>query len=230
LAFPGRVSDETKRDLLQQNIELWDLDFISEYFKQQIAKTDDQPFKTLFTSARARTSVQASLIAELKSCPAGPKDWPVYQKLVGRIVEQLFCPPLNLPIPQHSNSSGINRPDYILPNYANEGFWYYIRTRYLADYIIVDPKNHASTIDKSEILKFANYLKAHGPGQFGILVCRVGADAGALITRREQWTEGDKLILILNDSDIEAMLLAQGAGGDPCQIISDRIQDFRLSI
>jgi hypothetical protein len=154
----------------------------------------------------------------------------VYQKLIGRIIEQLFCPQLNSPIPQRSNSTGTNRPDFILANYATEGFWHHIRMRYLADYIIVDPKNHTAPIDKNEVLKFANYLKPQGAGLFGIVVCRMGADSGALTTRKEQWTIDNKLILILDDSDIESMLLAQGAGGDPCTVLSDRLQDFRLSI
>jgi|SRR3954469_8588542 len=228
LAFPGRASAATTHELSELGIEVWDIDYIAEKFKQQIAKAEDKYFKALFTGTRARAT-QDLLIAELRSCKRGPRDWPVYQKLVGRIIEQLFCPGLNSPIPQHSNASGTNRPDFILSNYAIDGFWHHIRTRYFADYIIVDPKNHTGPINKTEVLKVANYLKPQGAGLFGIIICRAGADSGALTTRREQWTESNKLILILDDSDIESMLLAQSAGGDPCSVLSDRLRDFRLS-
>ena len=94
----------------------------------------------------------------------------------------------------------------------------------------LDPKNRTIPIDKNDVLQVANYLKPQGAGQFGIIVCRLGADQGALITRQEQWMQYQKLVLILDDSDVESMLLAQSAGGDPSKILSDWIQDFRLSI
>ena len=65
---------------------------------------------------------------------------------------------------------------------------------------------------------------------FGIILCRAGVDGGAKVTMREQWILHRKLIVALNDLDLENMLLAKAAGGDPTTVLGDRIQEFRLSM
>lgn len=40
----------------------------------------------------------------------------------------------------------------------------------------------------------------------------------------------EKLIVILTDDDIEQMLLTKSRGGNPEDIIKQKIEDFRLSI
>jgi hypothetical protein len=65
---------------------------------------------------------------------------------------------------------------------------------------------------------------------FGIILSRVGANGSAKVTMREQWLLHNKLLIVLNDGDVEGMLLAKAAGGDPTVVLSDRIQEFRLSI
>jgi hypothetical protein len=104
-----------------------------------------------------------------------------------------------------------------------------LRTRYLADYIVVDAKN-GKDVTKAHVLQIANYLKAHGVGLFGMILCRHGCDKGAVVTLREQWIVSNKLIIVLNDSDVESMLLAKSAQGDPASVLSDHIQQFRLSM
>jgi hypothetical protein len=153
-----------------------------------------------------------------------------YQRLIGRILEDLFCPPLTRPLPEHPDSTRANRRDFIFPNYAVDGFWQFVRSRYAADYIVVDAKNGKGRISKAHVLQIANYLRPHGVGMFGIILCRNGIDNGAKVTMREQWLLNNKLIIALNDTDLENMLLAKAAQGEVTAVLSDRIQDFRLSM
>ena len=59
---------------------------------------------------------------------------------------------------------------------------------------------------------------------------RNGADSASQLTLREQWIIHDKLILVLSDTDIEAMLLSASSRGRAEDVIGLAIQDFRLSM
>jgi len=101
---------------------------------------------------------------------------------------------------------------------------------YGADYIVVDAKNYKNAVSKTQVLQIANYLKPHGAGLFGVIVSRNGVDRGGELTIREQWMANRKMIIVLTDSDMEAMLLAASSGGQPDKVIGQVIQDFRLSM
>ncbi|MBL6458828.1 restriction endonuclease [Belnapia sp. T6] len=230
IAFPGYVDQHTASQLSHKRIDLWDLQKIAAQFRAQIAQVEDKYFKAIFQNSETRRSIEDDLIQQLGDCPVGTPGWLQYQKLVGRILSYLFCPPLNAPLYEHSDFSSINRRDFIFPNYASEGFWCFLQRRYSADYIVVDAKNAKGKIQKSHILQVANYLKEHGVGRFGMVLCRQGPDRGAIATLREQWVLHGKLIIVLTHRDIEDMLLAKAASGDPSSVIGAHIQRFRLSM
>lgn len=59
-----------------------------------------------------------------------------------------------------------------------------------------------------------------------------GINEGALFTLREVWAIDKKLIIILQDNDIEQMLLEKISKRDPENVIRQKmkIEDFRLSL
>jgi hypothetical protein len=174
------------RQLSREHIGLWHLQKISSRFRAQIEQVDDTYFKALFQNSEARRSDEDDLILQLRECPAGMPGWLQYQKLIGRILAHLFCPPLDRPLYEHSDYSSTNRRDRIFPNYASEGFWQFPRSRYSADYVVVVAKNARRKTKKPHILQIANYLKEHGVGRFGMILRRQGSDRGAVETLREQ--------------------------------------------
>lgn len=142
-----------------------------------------------------------------------------------------FSPPLNKPLPELSDKVKANRRDFIMPNYAAEGFWHYIRDKYSADYIVVDAKNYSRKVKKNDVLQIANYLKPHGVGKFALIFSRNGGDsAGCEHTLREQWMVHEKMIIVLDDNDVEAMLTIVSGGGSADEVISRKIEEFRLSM
>jgi hypothetical protein len=157
-------------------------------------------------------------------------EWSRYQKFVRRILEYLFGSQLSSPITEHSDHFGINRRDFILRNYAEIGFWAHLRTRYFADYIVIDAKNYSKKVTKKEVLQIANYLKEHGAGLFGLILSRNGGDNSCYYTCREIWAMEKKLIIVLDDDDLEKMILSKEATGSPEEIIRQKIEQFRLSM
>lgn len=178
-----------------------------------------------------KPKIEEELLNKLKSIPAGKKTWSTYQKLIERILIYLFGDVLSDPITELPDQYGINRRDFILRNYRESGFWKYLRERYHADFIVIDAKNYTGEVKKEQILQIANYLKLHGTGLFAIIISRDGKeDKGASLTRREKWEKENKMIIILDDNDVEKMILAKGSSGVLEEIIKQRIETFRLGI
>lgn len=214
-AFPGEFDLKSKGRISQLDIEIWDLPYISDRFKVEIPKVFHPTLQSLLTKKPSFVSPERKIIHDLKDCNPGKAEWPKYQKLVGEILERLFCPPLATPISELSDYTKTNRRDFIIPNYAEDGFWAFIRSQYSGDYIVVDAKNYVGKISKSHVLQISNYLKKHGAGLFGIIMCRRGGNRSCVQTIREVWAIDRKLIIILNDSDVEKMLLEKANGRDP---------------
>lgn len=234
LAVPGTLKERELEIFSAENIVVWDLGYIAHHFKHQISNALPSYYKTLFLTQLARSSKptrEEELIELLEKCPPGRADCYVYQSLVGDILEHLFTPPLNKPIPELSDKTKTNRRDFIMPNYSDKGFWAFMREKYGADYVIVDAKNYTRKVKKTEALQMANYLKQHGAGLFGIIVSRQGGDsAGCEHTVREQWLISQKMILVLSDDDIIEMLMAKSDGRPPEDVLGRKIEQFRLSM
>lgn len=231
LAFPGLLPDVQVDFLKKNSITIWDAKVLATQFSSEIASIAHPVFQAIFTSIKStNASQEQEFINQLQICDKGKKSWQDYQKLVGKILEYLFCPPLENPLPQQRDKYNVNIRDFIFPNYADHGFWKSIKDRYNADYIIVDAKNCTDKISKKDVTQIANYMKAKGAGMFAIIVTRIGANKGALLTIEEQWIFNDKMILVLNDQDIVLMLLSKEAKGDPEKVIIELIKKFRIAI
>lgn len=232
LLFPGKLTEKASLLLADNSIEIWDVEYLASYFKNEIVQSDHPIFKALFTNSinSCNKSEEYILIEKLKACKPGKENWNRYQKLVGEILSFLFSPPLLQPLSEKSDASKVNRRDFIFPNYCDTGFWAYLRSRYCADYIVVDAKNYIQKVTKKEILQMANYLKYHGTGLFGMIIARNGISESATYTLREVWAIEKKLIIILQDNDIEQMLLEKISKRDPENVIRQKIEDFRLSV
>lgn len=218
LALPLFLAEEYRQKIRAADITLWD----SETLRLGIPD--------IALPVCSASDQYDELIYRLKHCEPGYDNWQVYQKLVGDILSILFCPPLDPISEQNSDNSYSNRRDFILPNYAVDGYWPYLRNRYQAEFIVVDAKNSAKGIGKDDILQVAHYLKQNGTGLFGMIISRCGVEEKSEIHLRDIWLQEGKMIIVLNDSDVEQMLLNKQKMIDPCQVVIERIQEFRLSI
>ncbi len=218
LAIPAPLAEEYRQRVRAAGFILWD---------SETLRLGVPDIALPVCSAPDRYDV---LIDRLKRCKPGRTEWQVYQKLTGEILTALFCPPLDLVSEQNADGDYANRRDFILPNYSSEGYWSYLWKRYHAEFIVVDAKNSARAIEKDDILQVAHYLKENGTGLFGIIFSRRGIKESAETHLRDIWEHERKMIIILNDNDVEQMLLNKQRGLDPCEILKEKIQEFRLKI
>lgn len=176
------------------------------------------------------SSKEDALIESLKAIAFGKNQWSQFQQTTSKILEHLYCPPLETPKYELRDYDSRNRRDMIYENSAIDGFWRMIRDTYLAHYLVVDSKNYKAAISKQPIVEIAHYLKPYGCGMFGIIVSRVGGGSAAYHAIKEQWIANNKLILILSDSDIIEMLQIKKANGNPESVLRRIIADFRMSL
>jgi len=199
-----------------------------------VAAAPQLPWTRIDVRERANPDVPPNLYVELartlRQISPGKPGWAGYQRTVRDILAAVWCPPLEQPLSEHPNATGVNRRDIIFPNYAGEGVWKFLRDHYEAHYIVVDAKNYVKGVKKDEVLQIANYLGNHGAGLFGVIVCRNGPSVSAEITRREQWIIHRKLIVFLVDDDLDQMMSFAIDGTDPAIVVRQKIEDFRLGI
>lgn len=232
ICFPGLISPEDEIILKKYEIDVWDLNYVQRRFHDQIALFPFEDFvdRFNFISGIKKDSKNKELIEELKNVKAGKKEWYKYQKLVGEILEFLFGDKLSNPIIESSDGPNVNRRDFIFRNYVESGFWNYLRSQYKADFIVIDAKNYKDNIGKGEVIQIANYLKEKGTGLFAIIITRNGENPNSLHTRQSKWLIDNKMIIVLNDDDLEKMILAKISSDDPEEIIKQKIEEFRLSL
>lgn len=231
LALPGELDEKQYNQLSMKDIEVWDQQTLSSKFKKEILSIKNPRLDSLLQIKIGKTlSLERQYIQQLKKVNPGWADWSIYQKLVGNILELLFCPPLFKPLIETSDKSGTNKRDFIFPNYASDGPWDFIRDKYSADFIVVDAKNYVKGVNKRSILQLSNYLKKPGAGLFGIIVSRNQEKKNASQTILEKWLLEEKMILVLTDDDVERMLIEKTNDRDPGMLILQKIEDFRLSI
>ena len=234
LAFPGEMSEQYHKLLSEHDIIIWDKNYLYQEFLSQIEDTESSHISGIIkylAPVSNKKDKHEALIEKIKNCSMGKANWGEYQTLVGEILEFLFCPPLSLPLSQKSDFTKNNRRDFILPNYSlDNSIWKFFRDTYKADFVVVDAKNSSKPITKQDVLQMGNYLKPDGAGTFGIIISRKGIGPSSAISVREMWLYNHKMIVVLDDSDVEQMLLDRKNGSDPAELIRKKIEDFRLSI
>jgi len=151
--------------LRTSGIEIWDKDYLVSQFKEEMLQIDNPYINSLFRIFGAKTkqtkNIYQEKIDKLKKCKPGRENCYNYQRLIGEILELLFCPDLCTPISEKSDYKKINRRDYVMPNYDQSGFWNFMRQNYLAHIVVIDAKNSNVGVKKQDILQMANYLNKH---------------------------------------------------------------------
>ncbi|MFG3547227.1 hypothetical protein [Streptomyces sp. NPDC047725] len=227
LAIPNSLSGEKVAHLQMEGVEVWDGPRIAQMATSVGLGNEAYRF---ISEQYFGPATPPAFTEKLLQLPRGRGSWSTYQKLCRDIAEYLFCPPLRSPIWESSTESEVNKRDFILPNYAPDGLWRFLREKYSADYVVVDAKNYRDGIEKKEVLQIANYLSRHGTGLFALIMTRVDPQESATYTIRDQWIQHGKLIVTLNDREIEQMLVDKSFGNDPGELIRQKIEDFRLGI
>jgi hypothetical protein len=231
LVISGGVTRAAREALARTRVEIWDAAKLAEIATPDTVDAFVRGHDTTEESSHEATVDRAAAFQlALDGLPAGKDNWSDYQRLIADILEFLFCPPLQPPRYEFSDSESRNRRDVIFENTSADGFWSQLRVTYEAHYVIADAKNYTKPLNKGPILDIAHYLKPYGCGMFALLVSRRGAGPAAAHAAREQWIGARKMIVSLSDLDVKEMLQLRAAAAHPEEIVRKAIADFRMRL
>jgi hypothetical protein len=176
-------------------------------------------------------SLSAKLIDRLSSCEMGREHWQEFQQICEDILTHLFVPPLGEPIWESRTDSGLERRDLIFQiPYNAGGFWQMISYKYSASALIVSCKNYSDPIRKDEVLDLSQYLAKTRLGNFGIILSRYPASESAIKEAKLRWRDDEKMIICLDDEELENMIQLKDNNNDPEKLVEKKIFDFLASL
>jgi len=230
LVAAGSVAASARDALAREGIQVWDAQKLANLATPDLLADYFGANSTSVSTDEATVQKAEGFRAALAATVPGRTEWSAFQRLVADILEFLYCPPLELPRYEFTDSDARNRRDILFEKSVANGFWALIRSDYAAHYVVVDAKNYAKPIPKSCVLDIAHYLKPYGCGMFALLVSRRGPSSGAAHATREQWIGGQKMIVHITDTSLGQMLELRSSGGEPQEVLRRMIADFRMSL
>jgi hypothetical protein len=172
----------------------------------------------------------SDLIDRLNGCGAGRAYWKEFEDICTDILEILFVPPLNKPIPQPRTYSGTNRRDAVLPNrnFDERNNWGMLLKELNARMVLCEFKNYdVSNVGHEEVIQTDNYL-TEPMGKLAIMICSKEPDNSAHIQRNTIYSRYGKVILFLTKDHLKEMLYIKERGEDPSDLIVDLVERFYL--
>lgn len=215
-----------------RDIKVWDIkNFISEF--PNAKEFASNPYLKHLYGIQLKNDPYGDLKKELGKISGGKTDCIKYQNIVSKIFSELFRDELNVPKLESPDSKGDNRRDIVFANYSDKCKLKLLREQYGANYIIIECKNYGkSKIGKDEILQLSNYLKPYGLGMFGILAVRNYKQIKEVAKRAqmEKWAHEKKMIIFLDDNDMNTMLDNKLNSTEPIDWIFQKIENLRFSM
>ena len=190
-------------------------------------KRDLEPLKSDIEIREPKTKI---LVSKLKSCIPGRQQWKQYQSICKEILCYCLVPPLLEPIEQSATIDNLHIRDLIF-NIPLDlgGFWTYITNRFgLA--LIFECKNYEDYVRQNELVISSKYVGNRKLTEMGLMVTRKGLHENAQKTQENLWKEQGKMLLCLNDNDLEKMVELKEKNDEPWKVIDNKIREFLVSL
>jgi len=173
----------------------------------------------------------AELCKTLKVLRSGRTAWADYEKLCFDILQYLFSEHLNGWHEQKRTDDGLNRYDLVCRiKSSSNSFWNFLANDLNSRYIIFEFKNYVGKIKQGQILTTEKYLLETALRKVAIILTRKGADKNALKAVQGAMREHGKLMIILDDDLLCAMLEDKQTGSDPSDRLFELADSFLLSL
>jgi hypothetical protein len=193
---------------------------------ESIAERDIRPA----SPATSPDTLGTDLCAELRGLASGKLTWRKYEGLCDRILRYLFPNDLTGWRQQASTDDELNRFDYVCRVRPTTDFWQFVTSHLNSRYILFEFKNYTEPIEQGQVLTTEKYLLERALRRVGIIFTRCGAEPNALKMAQGAMREHGKLIIVLSDDDVCALLQARERGDDPSDLLFALVDDFLISL
>lgn len=171
-----------------------------------------------------------SLKRRLGDMPSGVSHAAAYQHLVLEILNLLFNPDLIDGELEIRTIEGTERRDILFTNDSDESFWTYVRTEHSGIFLMFETKNTA-VLDNNHINQTATYL-GDRLGRLGFIVTRREINRAQQLKLFSVYNDSQprKIILVLTDADLIAMLDMKCEGHSAMRYIQRLYRQFRTAV
>ncbi len=174
---------------------------------------------------------------QLKTIPLGRDGFVQYEKFCENFIKTIFQDNIETPISQKTNNQGLYRFDLVSALKSEvHSFWKFIYDKYNSCFILFDCKNYNGQIGQDEVYSTERYLYNNALRNVAIILSRKEPSPHAKIACQGVLKEHGKLILILDDKDIqllETIYYNNKSGVDdftPSDFLLNKAKDFLLNL
>lgn len=169
----------------------------------------DEPTSSILMGAKkhkfeSAQHIRNQFVDELNAIAAGKRASTKYEDFCTRFISTIFQNNIDVPKSQVKNNKGMHRFDIIASlKDGSESFWKFIYEKYNSCFILFECKNYREQIGQEQIYLTEKYLFDKALRNVAIIFTRVGADKNAHLAVQDILKEHGKLILILEDKDVQ---------------------------
>jgi DNA-binding NarL/FixJ family response regulator len=160
----------------------------------------------------------------LRTIPAGQPQARLYEQQMAEILAFLLSPYLTDARAQRHTANGTQIRDLIFSNSGGHLLWDMVRQQHSAAQIVFELKN-VDTLANEHVWQLSRYLK-DPLGNLGLLVTRFAPSQAVCRQTIVTYQQEKKLILVLSDENIFAMLHSKAEGADPSDLLKKKYLDF----
>jgi len=168
--------------------------------------------------------------ADLSAVFPGKPGWSTYEKLGIEILKHLFEKDLSNWSTQQTTDDELSRFDMICRVISNNDFWKNLIQSFQSRYVLFEFKNYSDAIGQDEVYTTERYLYLRGLRSVGFIIAPKGGNPQAQSAAKGALREHGKLILILTNADLCKMLDMKADGREPSDYLSDKLDDFLISL
>lgn len=221
-------SEALKRSIVA--VSRHEVERIEHYVRAKEDKASDATPSLIYLEASDACAETEALKKRLASTPPGAGAAAAYQHLVLEILNVLFNPDLIDGELEVRTIHGTERRDILFTNDSDESFWTYVRTEHSGIFLMFEIKN-TDNLDNEHINQTATYL-GDRLGRLGFIVTRRAAGKAQQLKLFSVYNDSQprKIILVLSDEDLVAMLDMKCRGQSPMRYVQRLYRKFRASV
>ena len=154
----------------------------------------------------SRENLGQDLIKRLEATPAGRSNSTDYEKLCIEIINYLFGDYLSDARPQSRTEDGLNIMDVVYRVRQRHSFWEILTRDFRSRVVVFEFKNYSESIGPQQVYSTERYLSASALRSVCFLVSRRPPLANAELAAFGALRESGKLLVFLDDNDLQTML------------------------
>lgn len=165
---------------------------------------------------------------QLKKTSSGYRNSEKYTELIASILQLTFAPFFSNPQLKISRTAGEKTAYLTFENNSSHPFWSELKKIFGANYIIFSIENAPTVLDRQSW-----HLREHlsePVGKIGFLTNRKPPNSSYFMLQVSIYQNDGKIIIMLFDRQIRALLALKAAGVDPTEIIEDIYQELVIAI